>query len=80
MGPAARETRKRKRAEKAAERQQLMSELRATGAACATCKHFAKYPGPEGRNKRICELTSDFYGYTSVIASDLCLSYSERAK
>lgn len=62
----------RKRAEYHVQRE----ALRATGAACATCRYFSPWPGPGPKGRMICDVGSDFHGYQEAKPDGLCLSYS----
>lgn len=69
---------KRRRAAKR-ERERLayeaaMKALREKGASCATCKHRGSRQFAEA----VCELTSDFYGYSKVKMTGLCPDYKQR--
>lgn len=68
--------RQRKRERERAAYESAMAPLRAGGASCATCKHFARHP--LDRDKRHCSEQSDRDGYTIVTATDLCPIFSSR--
>lgn len=77
MTPHAKQRRREKRERKLLEYNAALSALQATGASCATCKHYGTLSMVKGR---ICEMQSDFHGYVQIEPTDLCLDYGRRAK
>lgn len=70
-------SRRRYRARKKAEREARFAEMRAAGKSCGNCKHFSarKRPGVSGS---ICELHSDFEGYSRAKLEGLCLDHKTK--
>lgn len=77
MSPGGKIRRKRKRAEERAKYDAAVAALRAEGYSCESCAHRGRYP--DGGNKHICELDSDFSGHTIVQLTDICPRWAQRS-
>ncbi len=75
ISPGEKRRRKAKREREDAVLRVIMAGLRAAGASCGTCKHFSPYPGPGKDGQHICEMTSDYQGYTMATADGLCVDH-----
>lgn len=78
MSPGEKRRRKAKRERDRARHQAAYDALKALGASCATCRHFAKAPFSLGGKGHICERDSDFEGYVRTTASDLCINFAQK--
>lgn len=75
-GPAA--SKKRQQLRRNAEMEIERSKLRATGACCGNCRSYEHGSNPL-QPKRFCGALSDFHGYVTPPADDLCLKWSASA-
>ena len=70
MSPGEKRRRQAKRARDRSAYEALLAPLKAAGASCGSCDHYAK--APYDKTKHICEIDTDRDGYTVVKADGLC--------
>jgi hypothetical protein len=69
---------RRARLRKMAVYELALAPLRATGASCATCKHWKLIP-VQREKQRHCEIESDFDGYAITKADHVCVHFDAHA-
>lgn len=67
----------RQKLRQAAERKQIVDDLRIAGAQCSTCEAYIEsIPGMPG--EKACNADSDFHGWAIVKPSGLCWRYERK--